>query len=79
MGLGVLTVGSVYLEKRSKRMLADEFSRLLNPTLYVSSLRQVAEYLPDFQRCGLNQLVTRFDPGTAQAILYRDADSPYCV
>jgi len=50
MGLGVLTVGSVYLEKRSKRMLADEFSRLLNPTLYVSFLRQIAEYFPDFQR-----------------------------
>ena len=49
MRLGVLTVGSVYLGKRSKRVLADEFSRLLNPTLYVSSLRQVAEYLPDFR------------------------------
>jgi hypothetical protein len=50
MGLGVLTVGSVYLEKRSNRRLADEFSRLVNPTLYVSSLHQVAEYLTDFRR-----------------------------
>ncbi len=50
MGLGVLTVGSVYLGKRSKRMLANEFLRLLNSTLYVRPLLQVAEYLPDFRR-----------------------------
>ena len=56
-------------------MLAQEFLCPRNPTLHVRSLRQVAKYLADVLRRGIGQLAARFDPGTAEAVLYRDSDS----